>query len=146
MVFLSVTPLITTANTSLPMSPENSSIKPTSKLIIYKLISGNRSRLFFILTKQTYSSPGGHILITNFVRTGDNPNKGSSINVLKSKLQKAINEENFEDAVKIRDEIKNYEKNQDSIHKLEMELKKSIEDQDFEKSIEIRDELKKLKS
>jgi excinuclease UvrABC helicase subunit UvrB len=97
-------------------------------------------------TKQSYSSPGGHILITNFVRTGSNPNKGSSINVLKSKLQKAIDEENFEDAVKIRDEIKNYEKNQDSIHKLEMELKKSIEDQDFEKSIGIRDELKKLKS
>ena len=97
-------------------------------------------------TKQTYSSPGGHILITNFVRTGNNPNKGSSINVLKSKLQKAIDEENFEDAVKIRDEIKNYEKNQDSIHKLEMELKKSIEEQNFEKSIEIRDQLRKLRS
>lgn len=97
-------------------------------------------------TKETYLSPGGHILITNFVRTGNNPNKGSSVNVLKSKLQKAIDEENFEDAVKIRDEIKNYEKNQDSIHKLEMELKKSIEEHNFEKSIEIRDELKKLKS
>ena len=57
-----------------------------------------------------------------------------------------IEEENFEEAVKLRDEIKTYESNQDSINKLEMELKKSIEEQDFEKSIEIRDQLKKLKS
>ena len=58
----------------------------------------------------------------------------------------AIEDENFEEAVKLRDEIKNYETNQDSINKLEFELKKSIEEQNFEKSIEIRDELKKLKS
>jgi len=99
-------------------------------------------------TTETYTSPDGKISITNFVRT-DNPrrsNPSSGINSLKKKLQIAIEEENFEEAVKLRDEIKNYESNQDSIHKLEMELKKSIEEQDFEKSIEIRDQLKKLKS
>jgi excinuclease UvrABC helicase subunit UvrB len=96
--------------------------------------------------KETYSSPSGGILITNFVRLGNTSNKDSNINTLKSKLQKAIDEENFEDAVKIRDEIKNYEKNLDSIKKIEMELKKSIEEQNFEKSIELRDQLKKLKS
>lgn len=96
-------------------------------------------------TKETYTSPDGKIFITNFVRNGSS-NKSSGINSLKRKLQMAIEEENFEEAVKLRDEIKTYESNQDSINKLEMELKKSIEEQDFEKSIEIRDQLKKLKS
>jgi len=96
-------------------------------------------------TKESYTSPDGKIFITNFVRNG-NSNKSSGINSLKRKLQMAIEEENFEEAVKLRDEIKTYESNQDSINKLEMELKKSIEEQDFEKSIEIRDQLKKLKS
>jgi len=99
-------------------------------------------------TKETYSSPDGSIYITNFVRTNSShgTNKSSGLNVLKKKLQMAIENENFEEAVKLRDEIKNYETNQDSINKLEFELKKSIEEQNFEKSIEIRDELKKLKS
>ena len=96
-------------------------------------------------TKESYTSPDGKIFITNFVRNGSS-NKSSGINSLKRKLQIAIEEENFEEAVKLRDEIKTYESNQDSINKLEMELKKSIEEQDFEKSIEIRDQLKKLKS
>jgi protein-arginine kinase activator protein McsA len=96
-------------------------------------------------TKESYTSPDGKIFITNFVRNGSS-NKSSGINSLKRKLQMAIEEENFEEAVKLRDEIKTYESNQDSINKLEMELKKSIEEQDFEKSIEIRDQLKKLKS
>ena len=96
-------------------------------------------------TKETYTSPDGKIFITNFVRNGSS-NKSLGLNSLKRKLQMAIEEENFEEAVKLRDEIKNYESNQDSINKLEMELKKSIEEQNFEKSIEIRDQLKKLKS
>ena len=99
-------------------------------------------------TKETYSSPDGSIYITNFVRTNSSQgtNKSFGLNALKKKLQMAIEDENFEEAVKLRDEIKNYETNQDSINKLEFELKKSIEEQNFEKSIEIRDELKKLKS
>jgi excinuclease UvrABC helicase subunit UvrB len=99
-------------------------------------------------TKETYKSPDGSIFITNFVRTGNSgsSDKSSGINSLKKKLQLAIEEENFEEAVKLRDQIKNYESNQDAINKLEMELKKSIEEQNFEKSIEIRDQIKKLKS
>jgi excinuclease UvrABC helicase subunit UvrB len=99
-------------------------------------------------TKETYSSPDGSIYITNFVRTNSShgTNKSSGLNALRKRLQTAIEDENFEEAVKLRDEIKNYETNQDSINKLELELKKSIEEQNFEKSIEIRDKLKKLKS
>ena len=99
-------------------------------------------------TKETYTSPDGKIFITNFVRNGSshNSNKSSGVDSLKKRLQLAIEEENFEEAVKLRDQIKNYESNQDSINKLELELKKSIEEQNFEKSIEIRDQIKKLKS
>lgn len=98
--------------------------------------------------KETYKSPDGGVFITSFVRTGGNhkPTESSGITSLKKKLQIAIEEENFEEAVKLRDEIKKLESNQDEIKKIELELKKSIEEQDFEKSIELRDQLKKLKS
>ena len=66
-------------------------------------------------TKETYKSPDGGVLITSFVRTGGNykPNQSSGTTSLKKKLQIAIEEENFEEAVKLRDEIKNLETNQD---------------------------------
>jgi excinuclease UvrABC helicase subunit UvrB len=99
-------------------------------------------------TKETYTSPDGKIFITNFVRNGDshNSNKSSGINSLKRKLQIAIEEENFEEAVKLRDEIKNLELNQENIEKIELELTRAIKEQDFELAIELRDHLKKLKS
>jgi len=99
-------------------------------------------------TEETYTSPDGKISIKSFVRTSGShgTNKPSGLDSLKKKLQIAIEEENFEEAVKLRDEIKNYESNQDEIKKLELELKKSIEELNFERSIEIRDQLKKLKS
>jgi excinuclease UvrABC helicase subunit UvrB len=100
-------------------------------------------------SKETYKSPDGSFLITSFVRTGGTPsksNKSSGTDSLRTKLKIAIEEENFEEAVKLRDEIKKLESNQDTINKLELELKKSIEEQNFERSIELREELKKLKS
>jgi protein-arginine kinase activator protein McsA len=54
--------------------------------------------------------------------------------------------EDFELAVKLRDQIKNLGTNKEMIEHLELELKESIKEQNFEKSIEIRDELRKLKS
>ena len=99
-------------------------------------------------TKETYTSPDGKIFITNFVRNGSshNSNQSSGITSLKRKLQIAIEEENFEEAVKLRDEIKNLESNQENIDKIELELKRAIKEQDFELAIELRDHLKKLKS
>lgn len=99
-------------------------------------------------TKETYTSPDGKIFITNFVRTDSshNSNKSSGITSLKRKLQIAIEEENFEEAVKLRDEIKNLETNQENIEKIELELKRAIKEQDFELAIELRDHLKTLKS
>jgi protein-arginine kinase activator protein McsA len=94
---------------------------------------------------KTRVSDDGAMKVTTYYRGGDSSKSEEGIDRLKRKLQIAIEEENFEEAVKLRDEIKTYESNQDSINKLEMELKKSIEEQDFEKSIDIRDQLKKLK-
>jgi protein-arginine kinase activator protein McsA len=60
-------------------------------------------------------------------------------------LQKAIDEQEFEMAVELRDRIKSLEENKDKIAALENDLKEAINKQDFEKAIEIRDGLKKLK-
>lgn len=65
---------------------------------------------------------------------------------LKTKLQEAIDTQDFESAVTLRDEIRKYENNYSKITKLEEELAETIKSQDFEKSIELRDKINKLKS
>lgn len=91
---------------------------------------------------QSRVSDDGTIKVTTYYRGEDSP---TGIEGLKSQLNVAIENEDFESAVKLRDQIKNFELNQETIEKLNLELKKSIEDQEFEKSIELRDELKKLR-
>jgi excinuclease UvrABC helicase subunit UvrB len=94
---------------------------------------------------QNRVSDDGMIKVTTFYRGGDPFKETGGLESLKSQLKKSIENEDFESAVKLRDQIKNFEKNQKSIEKLELELKKSIENQEFEKSIELRDQLKNLK-
>jgi protein-arginine kinase activator protein McsA len=65
---------------------------------------------------------------------------------LKIKLQRAIETEDFESAVKLRDQINNLGTNKEMIEKIELELKRAIKEQEFEMAIELRDQLKKLKS
>jgi protein-arginine kinase activator protein McsA len=89
-------------------------------------------------------SGDGTIKVTTYYRD-DSPKSMGGINGLKSQLETAIENEDFELAVKLRDQIKNFESNQETIEKLELELKTSIKEQNFEKSIEIRDQLKKLR-
>lgn len=102
--------------------------------------------------KKTYESPDGSYKFTSYVKVFDSSNMSqndkemSKEEYLKAKLERAIETEDFESAVKLRDQLKNLESNQEEIEKLELELKKSIKEQNFEKSIEIRDQLKKLKS
>lgn len=96
---------------------------------------------------QTRMSEDGTMRITTHNWTAnpkENKSKGR-IEDLQEQLNLAIENEDFESAVKLRDLIKNYESNKKTIEKLESELSQSIKDQNFEKSIEIRDELKKLK-
>jgi protein-arginine kinase activator protein McsA len=92
---------------------------------------------------QTKVSEDGTMKITTYYY--DNSKTNPTSKNLKQQLEIAIENEDFEKAVELRDQIKKLESNQKEIDKLEEELKKSIEEQNFEKSIEIRDQLKKLK-
>jgi len=100
--------------------------------------------------EETYESPDGSYKVTNYVKVFDLSEffdkSMSKEEQLKNKLNRAIEDENFEEAVKLRDQLKNLEKNQKEIEKLELELKESIKEQNFERSIELRDELRKLRS
>lgn len=94
---------------------------------------------------QSRVSDNGTIKVTTYYRGVDSPKSTVGLEYLKSQLERSIENEDFESAVKLRDQIKNFELNQEIIEKLNLELKKSIEDQEFEKSIEIRDQIKNLK-
>ena len=103
--------------------------------------------------KETFESPDGSYKYTSYIKVFDlsdfdapNPKEMSKEEYLKIKLERAIENEDFESAVRLRDQIKNLGTNKEKIEKLEAELKKSIEDQNFELSIELRDKLKNLKS
>jgi excinuclease UvrABC helicase subunit UvrB len=108
-------------------------------------------------TTNTYTSEDGQIQIHNFVRTSTFPEefinmfakpskKTNTIENLKRELDRAVENEDFLLAIKIRDMIKEKESNKDIVEKLEKDLKNSIEKQDFETSIKIREELKKYQN
>jgi protein-arginine kinase activator protein McsA len=92
---------------------------------------------------QTKVSDDGTMKITTYYY--DNAKTNPTSKNLKQQLEIAIENEDFEKAVELRDQIKKLDTNQKEVEKLENELRKSIEEQNFEKSIEIRDQLKKLK-
>ena len=92
---------------------------------------------------QTKVSDDGTMKITTYYY--DNAKTNPTSKNLKQQLEIAIENEDFEKAVELRDQLKKLETNQKEIDNLENELRKSIEEQNFEKSIEIRDQLKKLK-
>ena len=93
---------------------------------------------------QTRVSDDGTLKITSYHYNNDKDDNLMT-HRLQNQLEDAIQNEDFENAVKIRDQIRNLETNQKEIDKLELELKQSIKEQNFEKSIEIRDQLKKFK-
>jgi len=104
-------------------------------------------------TTNTFESPDGDYKYTRYVKVfdlsdldNDNPKEMSKEEYLNIKLERAIEMEDFEEAVKLRDQIKNLGINKGMIENLELELKESIKEQNFEKSIKIRDQLRKLKS
>jgi|688.fasta_scaffold01642_16 excinuclease UvrABC helicase subunit UvrB len=63
---------------------------------------------------------------------------------LEEELKTAISTENFEDAVKLRDKIKNYKNNIETYNEKQEKLNYAISTQNFEEAIKLRDELKKL--
>jgi excinuclease UvrABC helicase subunit UvrB len=101
-------------------------------------------------SQESHESPDGSYKVTSYVKIFDsldfdNSKQMSKEEYLKVKLDRAIETEDFESAVKLRDKIKNLENNSEKIKKLESELKISIKEQNFENAIKLRDELKKLK-
>ena len=101
-------------------------------------------------SQESYESPDGSYKFTSYVKIFDSSDFGKSKQMskeeyLKTKLDRAIENEDFESAVKLRDKIKNLENNYEKIKNLESELKISIKEQNFENAIKLRDELKKLK-
>lgn len=96
-------------------------------------------------TSTKVSDDGTTIITSRFWSNVGPKSNGSNLDKLKYELEKAIESEDFEKAVELRDKIKSLETNKKEIEELEADLKKSIENQDFEKSIEIRDKLKSLR-
>jgi len=63
---------------------------------------------------------------------------------LQRKLNECVDKEEFEEAAKLRDQIKDLELNNTKINNLKKELELVIKEQNFERAIEIREELKKI--
>ena len=93
---------------------------------------------------ETKVSEDGTMKVTTYYRSNE-PKTPKGSNGIKRQLEMAIENEDFEKAVEIRDQIKKLESNQKVIDELELDLKQSIKDQDFEKSIQLRDKLKGLR-
>ena len=92
-------------------------------------------------SKKTYKSPDGSFSYTFMTHK----NKSDELYDLKEKLNYAIEDQNFEEAVELRDKIKKLEENKEKIFELQSKLDESIKNQEFEKSIEYRDQINKLK-
>ena len=93
-------------------------------------------------TSKTYKSPDGKYFYT-YLSKGFKPT--DELGELKNKLDVAVEEQNFEEAVKLRDQIKSLEKNKEKISELQTKLDECIKKQDFEKAIEYRDKINGLK-
>jgi len=95
--------------------------------------------------KKTYKSDDGMISFTYITNKKEKLNESEEISLLKQRLDMAVEEQKFEEAVELRDKIKSLEKNKEKISKLKSELDECIKKQDFEKAIELRDKINSLK-
>ena len=67
-----------------------------------------------------------------------------SLKDLKKKLEQCVKSQEFEEAAKLRDRIKQMENSSSKVMDLKKEMEIAIKEQNFERAIEIRDELKKI--
>lgn len=95
--------------------------------------------------KKTYRSEDGSITFTYITNVKGDLDKSDELSLLNQKLEIAIEEQNFEEAVILRDKIKNLENNKEKINNLKNELDECVKNQNFERAIELRDELNSLK-
>ena len=104
-------------------------------------------------SKTTYTSSDGTTkIITIKKNNGDDETKKQSkissndLKFLEKELSRAVESQNFEYAVELRDKIKTLKNVVDEIKGLESQLKKAINEQNFELCIELRNKLNELKS
>jgi protein-arginine kinase activator protein McsA len=95
--------------------------------------------------KKTYMSEDGSMSFTYITTKGHRQDGSDELSRLKQKLDLAVEEQKFEDAVVLRDKIKNLEENVEKINDLNKELDHCIKTQDFERAIEVRDKINSLK-
>ena len=100
-------------------------------------------------TKSTYTSEDGSTTVVTMSKGfgGKKPNTNMSNNIdyLKSQLDRAVESQDFEKAVELRDRISKLKDVEGKVKELEVELSKAIKEQKFERCIEIRDEIKNLR-
>lgn len=101
-------------------------------------------------TKESFVSDDGTYVVTTLIRNNANGGKtqqsNNKLQQLKSKLETAVESQEFEKAAELRDKIKSLEVNQEKIDDLKQKLKESIKNEDFEESIKLRDQIKNFES
>jgi len=70
----------------------------------------------------------------------------SPVTELKKSLNEAVNTQNYEEAIRLRDEIRNYEKHNSQINDLTNLLNKAVDSHNYEDAIKYRDKINKLKN
>jgi protein-arginine kinase activator protein McsA len=93
-------------------------------------------------TTREIEIPGGTCVVISYSLK---PTSNDEINDLKSKLNVAIENQEFEIAAEIRDQLKELEKTKTKVDDLNLEMETAIKNQVFERAAEIRDQLKQLK-
>ena len=68
----------------------------------------------------------------------------SPVTELKLSLNRAVETQNYEEAIRLRDEIKEYEKHNSQINDLTNLLNKAVDTQNYEEAIKYRDKINKL--
>ena len=95
--------------------------------------------------KKTFISDDGLFSYSFFTKRSGNRKEVDDLTKLKNQLDLAVESQDFEKAVELRDTIKKLEVNKEEIKKLNEELKSYIKNQDFENAIIVRDKIKSLK-
>jgi excinuclease UvrABC helicase subunit UvrB len=107
--------------------------------------------------RTTFTSNDGSYTSTNYVSSTsynnywyptatNTPTSTDELSTLKNSLNKAIDSQNFEEAVRLRDLIKEYEKNSEKVSDLKYKLEQAVSSQNYEEAIKLRDSIKKIET
>jgi excinuclease UvrABC helicase subunit UvrB len=95
--------------------------------------------------KRTFVSDTGLFSYSFFTRKNNTKNVDRDLSKMKSELSLAVEKQDFELAVELRDKIKKFEENKEEINRLNTELSECIKNQNYEDAIKLRDKIKELR-